>query len=137
VAMLTNGKFIRDYQDSEVIFEENSLGDEMYVISSGKVRLSTAAGGREVVLANLGSGEFFGEMALVDAAPRSATATAMENNTKLVVLDQTKFLYLVGQHPPFALVIMRVLCERIRTSNPLYSRLLDRRNNEATPPGRQ
>ena len=80
-----------------------------------------------------GPREFFGEMALVDAAPRSATATAMQDNTKLVVLDQTKFLYLVGQHPPFALVIMRVLCERIRTSNPLYSRLLGKRNNEAIP----
>jgi len=132
--MSTNGKFIRVYQDSEVVFDENSLGNEMYVISSGKVRLSTAAGGREVVLATLGPGEFFGEMALVDAVPRSAAAIAMEDNTKLVVLDQAKFLYLVGQHPPFALVIMRVLCERIRTGNPLYSRVLAKSNNEAIPP---
>jgi CRP-like cAMP-binding protein len=60
-------KFIKSYKESEIIFEENTLGDEMYVIHSGKVKLSTKAPGREVDLATLGPGEFFGEMSSVSA----------------------------------------------------------------------
>jgi len=118
-------KFIKVYQKSDVIFEENSPGNEMYVIHSGKVKLSTSAPGREAVLATLAPGEFFGEMSLVDAAPRSATATAEEDNTQLIVLDQDKFLYLVTQQPVFALTIMHTLCQRIRERNILYSGLLE------------
>ncbi len=116
-------EFIKVYNKSEVIFEENSLGNEMYVIHSGKVKLTTSAPGSELVLGILGPGEFFGEMALVDDAPRSATATAVEDNTRLVVLDQSKFLYLVSQQPPFALTIMHGLCQRIRERWDLYSKL--------------
>jgi len=116
-------QFIKVYKKSEVIFEENSLGNDMYVIHSGKVKLSTKAPGSELVLGILGSGEFFGEMALVDNAPRSATAIAEEDNTKLVVLDQSRFLYLVSQQPPFALTIMHGLCQRIRDRWDLYSKL--------------
>ena len=62
-------------------------------------------------------------MALVDEGTRTATATALDDNTLLVCLDQFKFLYLVGQQPPFALTIMRGLCQRIRERWDLYSRL--------------
>ena len=106
--------FIRTYKKSEVIFEENSQGEEMFVVSSGKVRLFTKELGQECDLAILNPGEFFGEMSLIDAAPRSATATATEDNTCLAVLNQTKFLYLVSQQPGFALTIMHTLCQRMR-----------------------
>ncbi len=112
--------FIRTYQKSEVIFEENSLGHEMFVIYSGKVRLCTRELGHEIALATLNSGEFFGEMSLVDSAPRSATATATEDDTRLVVLDQTRFLYLVNQQPVFALTTMHTLCQRLRNRWVLY-----------------
>ncbi len=117
-------KFIKTYQKSELIFTEESPGGDMYVIHSGKVRLSTRKMGKEVILATLGPGEFFGEMALVDASPRTATATADEDNTRLITLDQDKFLYLVGQQPAFALTIMHELCRRIRERWGLYDSLL-------------
>ena len=126
-------KFIKAYQSSEVIFEENASGSEMYVIHSGRVRLSTRKMGREVILATLGPGEFFGEMALVDSAPRTATAIAAEDNTRLVTLDQDKFLYLVGQQPAFALTIMHELCCRIRERWSLYDALL---KEKAEPSGK-
>lgn len=115
--------FIKVYRKSEVIVQENTQGDEMYLISSGKVRLSTMAPGREVELAMLGPGDFFGEMSLVDTDPRNATAIAEEDNTRLVTLDQKRFLYLISQQPAFALRIMHELCQRIRKRWAIYEKL--------------
>ena len=115
----------RVYQKSDVIFEEKSMGNEMYIVHSGKVKLSTTAPGREEMLAIFGPGEFFGEMALVDPVPRSAKAIAEEDNTQLLVLDHARFLYLVGQQPVFALRIMQTLCQRIRDGNILYAGLFE------------
>jgi CRP/FNR family cyclic AMP-dependent transcriptional regulator len=117
-------KSLKIYRKSEVIFEENSSGSEMYIIHSGKVKLSTRAPGREVVLASMGPGEFFGEMALCDSEPRTAAATAEEDDTSLIAIDQDKFLYLVSQQPAFAFTIMHVLCKRLRDRWSLYSALL-------------
>jgi CRP/FNR family transcriptional regulator, cyclic AMP receptor protein len=111
-------KFIKLYRKSEVIFGENSTGEEMYIVCSGKVQLySKHQNGRRAVLAVLKPGEHFGEMALVDRSPRSATAVAMHDNTALVVLDKPKFLYLVQQQPDFAFTIMETLSKRIRETN--------------------
>ena len=119
---VTLEKFIKVYQRSEIIIEENSIGNEMYIISSGHVTLTTTAIGREVVLSTLGPGEFFGEMSLVDTAPRTARATADEDNTRLVALDQERFLYLISQQPAFALTIMRELCQRMRKQRLMYEK---------------
>jgi CRP/FNR family transcriptional regulator, cyclic AMP receptor protein len=78
-------KFLRTYQESDIIFEGNSLGSEMYVIHSGKVRLTTKKMGRDVILATLGPGEFFGEMALVDSFPRTATPSMPTGSRRRVI----------------------------------------------------
>ena len=126
-------KFIRDFRQDEIVFEEGSPGQEMYVIVSGAVKVATTKQGRETLLARMGPGEFFGEMALVDAAPRSGTASADEDGTRLVELDLDKFLYLVQQQPAFALRIMHTLCERIRRRDALYLELLEKAGRVPEP----
>jgi CRP-like cAMP-binding protein len=103
------------YQKSEVIFEEGSTGCEMYVVHSGKVKLFRRCEGEEIEVGILKTGDFFGEMALVDDTPRSTSALADEDQTELIGLDQGKFLFLVSHQPAFVLMIMHVLCQRIRS----------------------
>ena len=110
------------FRNAEVIFEEGSCGGEMYLIRRGRVLLSVRQEeGEQVPLGLLGPGDFFGEMALVDDAPRSATASAAEDNTEVSVVDRARFLFLVRQQPEFALSLMHTLCQRLR--------IMDRRSH--------
>ena len=116
-------KVTRTFQDLEVIFEEGSYGDEMYIVHSGAVKLVKKSPGREIVIATVQPGEFFGEMALVDNAPRSVSAVAGTDQTRLLAMDRDKFLFLVSHQPAFALTVMHVLCQRIREMNERLSTL--------------
>ena len=107
-------KVTRTFQDLEVIFEEGNYGDEMYIVHSGTVKLVKQSPTGEIVIATIQPGEFFGEMALVDNAPRSVSAVAGTDQTRLLALDRDKFLFLVSHQPAFALTVMHVLCQRIR-----------------------
>ena len=111
-------KFVKSYQKAEVVFSENSPGKDMYIVYSGRVGLYTqGTRGHRKLLAIMEAGDFFGEMALVDDSPRSATAVAEENNTQLLVLDKNKFAYLLRHQPDFALVVMGKLCRQLREAN--------------------
>lgn len=111
-------KFIETYRKEEVIFSENSPGKDMYIVYSGKVGLYTqGVSGHGKLLATVETGDFFGEMALVDDSPRSATAIAEDDNTQLLVLDKNKFTYLLRHQPDFALVVMSKLCRQLREAN--------------------
>ena len=115
-------KFTREYHRTEVIFEENSFGDEMYIVHSGRVRLLTRGDtGEKVTAAVIEEGGFFGEMTLIDGSPRSTTAVA-EEDTRLIALDRPKFLYMIQQQPMFAFTIMHALCDRIREANQLLAK---------------
>jgi len=108
-------RFRQRYRKSEVIFEEGSIGSEMYLIHSGRVLLSGRQDEtQQVPLVVLNPGDFFGEMALVDDSPRSATASAVEDDTELIVMDRAGFLFMVRQQPEFALSLMHTLCRRLR-----------------------
>jgi CRP-like cAMP-binding protein len=118
-------KFITEYHKDDVIFKEGSRGREMYVIYSGGVRIvKREEEERDTVLATLEPGELFGEMALIDDEPRSATAIAVDDDTKLISLDRARFMYLLRHEPEFALIVMGTLCERVREKNVQYSNLL-------------
>jgi CRP/FNR family cyclic AMP-dependent transcriptional regulator len=110
-----SSKFRQRYRKSEVIFEEGSTGSEMYLIHSGRVLLSVRQDEtRQGPLLVLNPGDFFGEMALVDDSPRSATASAIEDDTELIVMDRARFMFMVRQQPEFALSLMHTLCQRLR-----------------------
>jgi CRP-like cAMP-binding protein len=110
-----SSKVRQRYRKSQVIFEEGSTGSEMYLIYSGKVLLSVRSNETEQTpLVVLNPGDFFGEMALVDDSPRSATASAMQDDTELIVMDRTRFMFMVRQQPEFALSLMHTLCQRLR-----------------------
>jgi len=102
----------RSFKASEVIFKEDDPATDLYVIQEGRVGIQ--AGNR--LLDTLEGNTIFGEMALVDSAPRSATATAITDVT-LVAVSEKQFLFLVTQTPFFALKVMRVLAHRLRASN--------------------
>ncbi|MFC1970261.1 cyclic nucleotide-binding domain-containing protein [Chloroflexota bacterium] len=119
-------KSVKTYQKSETIFKENSTGKEMYILRSGKVKLVLEDEKGEAEVNTLEQpGEFFGEMALIDGSPRSATAIADEYNTELEVLDREDFLKMIKEHPEFALNIMHELSNRVRLGNVLYLEVIE------------
>ena len=102
----------RDYKAGETIFREGEPGLEFYVIRTGQVRI--LSGNR--LLETLGANEIFGEMALIDTAPRSATVIA-ETDVTVAPVTEKQYLFLVRHTPFFALKVMRVLAERLRAQN--------------------
>jgi len=95
-----------------VIFCEGEEADELFVIKSGYVRIQI--GNR--MMADLAADSIFGEMALIDNEPRSATALAI-TDVELVPISEKQFLFLVSQTPYFALKVMRILAQRLRATN--------------------
>jgi HEAT repeat protein len=106
-----------DYLEGETIFEEGSVGDDFYLISEGEVSVRTggASGGESVERARLSTGDFFGEMALFDDEPRSATCVAAKACT-LLVLDRGRFYGLIEQLPQLGVAICKTLTQRLRRS---------------------
>lgn len=102
----------RAYKAGEVIFNEGDPADNLYVIQEGTVDIRL--GNR--TLATLRKNDMFGEMALIDKAPRSATAVAV-GDASVVPVSEKQFLFLVSHTPYFALSVMRVLADRLRMMN--------------------
>jgi CRP/FNR family cyclic AMP-dependent transcriptional regulator len=107
--VLRNEPDARELAAGQTIFLAGDAGDCMYAVLDGEVELRKG----ERVLETVGHGGVFGEMALIDGAPRSATAMA-RTDCRLVAIGQRRFLTLVQQTPFFALQLMQVLTERLR-----------------------
>ncbi|MDD3179617.1 MAG: cyclic nucleotide-binding domain-containing protein [Opitutaceae bacterium] len=100
------------YAPGQVIFQKNETGDFMFMVIEGAVDITVH--GR--VIDTVKPGGFFGEMALIEDKPRSATAVAKES-TKVARVDRQKFQHLVQRTPAFALELMRVMADRLRRLN--------------------
>lgn len=106
------GAPVREFKAGEVIFEKGDAAQDLYIIKSGKVEIRL--GNR--LIETLADNNIFGEMALIDPAPRSATAVAA-SDVKLVPVGEKQFLFLIGHTPHFALNVMRVMARRLRAAN--------------------
>jgi CRP-like cAMP-binding protein len=112
-SLLTRAGFpLRRYAAGERIFVEDDEGSVMYVVRFGRVNILTYG----TVLESVGPNGMFGEMALIDGSPRSATAVASEP-CELAPIDKAAFAHLVRQDPDFALRVMRLLAQRLRQMN--------------------
>lgn len=78
------------FQDGQIIFEEGSNGDWIYVVEEGEVEISKKVGGQRIVIETLKESDVFGEIAYIDKAPRSATATA-KGTTVVGIIDRDFF----------------------------------------------
>jgi CRP-like cAMP-binding protein len=112
-ALLTgNNVETRLVKAGDTIFREGEDAQELFVIKSGEVRIQL--GNRTIT--ELHADDIFGEMALIDDEPRSASAIAI-TDVELVPVTEKQFLFLVSQTPYFALKVMRVLAQRLRATN--------------------
>src|ERR1700733_8763213 len=110
-----NGIETRSAKAGEIIFKEGDEAHQLFVIKGGEDAIQS--GNR--TLAELSTNHIFGEMALIDDAPRSATAGA-RTDVELVPISEKQFLFLVSQTPFFALKVMRVLARRLRATNKTF-----------------
>ena len=97
------------FNAGDVIFQAGEPADVMYVVQAGQVDIVA----KGEVINTLGEGEFFGEMALIDHSPRSASAVAQTACT-ITRVDETSFVFSLQNNPYFALQLLRTLADRIR-----------------------
>ncbi len=109
-------RFGQELQAGAVIFREGEEGDQMFIIQDGRVKVSRFLGGKEQLLAVLGKGDFFGEMALVTRERRMATVTTLEV-VRLLAFNREGYLGMIQKNPKIALNIIDKLCRRLAKAN--------------------
>jgi uncharacterized membrane protein len=107
------------------VFAQGDEGDAMYVIEDGAVDIVAGSGKQKVILASLFKQQYFGELALLDGAPRSASAVA-SRATRLLALERDDFVEFIKKRPDAALAIMHEVGERMRATNELMTRTVTR-----------
>jgi CRP/FNR family transcriptional regulator, cyclic AMP receptor protein len=108
--MLANAGFPpARFAAGDVIFAKGDKGDTMYVVRNGEVAIERDGH----VMETLGGGGIFGEMALIDGSPRSATVRA-KTDCEVAPINEKTFLFLVHETPFFAIAVMRTLADRLR-----------------------
>ena len=114
----------RTFRPNEVIFHRDDPGQMLYVIHEGKVKIYiTSPDGQEVSLAVFGPGDYFGELALLDGQPRSASAIAIEP-VEAFALQRNDFISAVMRDPRIAIEVMHVLSRRLRQTDAMIEDLL-------------
>jgi CRP-like cAMP-binding protein len=105
-------EFNRTYTKNSMIFAEGEPGDELFIIQKGSVTISKIVDGKEVLLAVLKTGDIFGEMALLEAKPRAASAVAYEE-CQLLAVSRANFEQMIKNQPQLIAKLTTLLAERI------------------------
>lgn len=108
----SNQDLLRVYPKNTMIFSENQSGADMFIIQEGKVKISKIVDGTEVTLAILKKGDMFGEMALLENKPRSASAIA-EEECRLMTVNKSNFNQMVSTQPQLVARLTTMLAERL------------------------
>jgi CRP-like cAMP-binding protein len=107
----------RHYESGKFIFFEDSEGEQCFFVVQGSVKVTRLSkDGREVILAMLNEGEFFGEMALLDGESRSANVIALEE-TEVLTLNREDFLVVLHDYPQIAIQLLKEMADRLRKSD--------------------
>jgi CRP/FNR family cyclic AMP-dependent transcriptional regulator len=115
---------VRFFAQGAVIFKENDEGSEMFIIIQGLVEIRKSTGpSSSKILTTLQKGDMFGEMAIIEKQPRSATAVAVQP-TRVLVLNERLYDSMLGSNPDFARKMNRVLSERIRRADAIIQNIM-------------
>ena len=107
----------KHFENGNYIFLEDSDGEQCFFVLEGSVKVTRLSkDGREVILAMLNEGDFFGEMSLLDGESRSANVIALEK-TKVLTLDRNDFIAVVNDYPQIAVQLLKELARRLRKSD--------------------
>jgi CRP-like cAMP-binding protein len=120
-------KFGKRFAAGTVLFREGDKGEEMFILQSGKVKISKKIRGVEKTLATLEKGEFFGEMAILNDKPRSATAETIED-CDMLVIDRKTFETLLRSNVEIAIRFIKRIADRLREANDQMEALMIRDN---------
>jgi len=120
----------RNVSRNSRLFRQGDMGDAMYLIESGRVRISIRDHDKkDLVLAELAQGDFFGEMSLIDGRQRSADAHVIEDS-RLAILSRQAFLLFVRSNPDIALEMLSALSDRLRRTDELLRSRVSRNAND-------
>src|SRR3974390_3390507 len=112
ITILHNSRDAIDVPAGQLLFTQGDTAEQMYVVLEGDIEISING----TVVGHAGPGESLGEMALIDRTVRSATAVA-KTDSRVVPIDQRRFLFMVTETPNFALQLLGILAERLRADN--------------------
>jgi CRP-like cAMP-binding protein len=116
-------KFVKTFEPGQVIFKEGETGDQMFIIIQGEVEIRKKTSMDTArTLITFKPGDVFGEMALIENKPRSATAVATKAS-RMLVMNEPLFLAMIERNPDFARKMIQVLSERLRKANLLIQNL--------------
>ncbi|MQA14413.1 MAG: cyclic nucleotide-binding domain-containing protein [Pseudonocardiaceae bacterium] len=113
-----------DFPRAHVIFNEGELGDRLYIVESGKVKIGRKSGdGRENLLAVFGPSDMFGELSIFDPGPRTSTATTV-TEVRAMTMDRTALREWITKRPDIAEQLLRVIARRLRRTNNMLADLI-------------
>ncbi|MCB0834364.1 MAG: cyclic nucleotide-binding domain-containing protein [Bacteroidetes bacterium] len=117
IDFITEKLKFKQFKDKATICKVGDPGDKMWIVLSGKVAVLAA---NQEVLANIGAGNYFGEMALLTGEPRSATVVAAED-TETFILDKDDFDVILEKYPSISIAMSKIMSQRLRETNAVVS----------------